>query len=201
MLPKLFLILIFVLPHVTMAKGKLDSKVSLKLGMSSHSFTQLESAFPDQATQSGSSSVIVMNAEYENFMEIDKSFFVSGQFSGLGGEVEKNYSIIAGMKYYFSKYGTKARLSDENLDLDILPSTTYYAGWAVGGTNNVYQVEEAVRSDIGVLYGGVAGASMKFDKKTNYTAELQILKGTGIETDFLDTQILFGVTYFVESFF
>lgn len=200
MLRSLFFILSFFSVTV-FAKGQFDSKFSLKLGMNSHSFSQLESAFPDDDTQSGSSSVIVLNGEYESFIELDKSFFVNAQFSGIGGEVEKNYSFLTGMKYYFSKYGTKAVLTDDNLELDILPSVTYYAGWAVGATNNVYQVEESVRSDVGVLYGGLVGGSFKYDKRTNYSAELHILKGTGVETDFLDTQILFGVTYFLEPFF
>ena len=105
------------------------------------------------------------------------------------------------MKYYYEKFGTRLMLEDDNMLLTVKPGTSLFYGWEIGGVNSVYQVEEEVRSDLAVVIGGVLGASYSVDRSSSYSFELHVLKGTGVETDFLSTQVLFGMTYFLEPFF
>jgi hypothetical protein len=200
---KFFLTLVTLLSqNETFADSSFYNKVSLRLGMVSHTFSQLESAFPGKEVQSGSASILVIQGEYEKFTDINKSFFGGIVFSGIGGEVEKNYSVTGGMKYYFSRFGTKSKMIDENLEINISPTLLYYAGWELGASNVIYQTDSAeVRSDLGVVFGGLGGVGYTVNDKTSYTAEFHFLKGAGVETDFLDVQILFGVTYFIEPLF
>ena len=197
----LHLILIVLFNSKSFANSELSNKVSLGFGMASHGFSQLESAFPEDEVGTGSASILIIQGQYEGFTELDKSFFGTLSFSGLGGEVEKYYSMTGGMKYYFSKFGTKAKLIDDNFFLDIQPKFTYYLGWELGVASVVYQANDEVRSDLGVLFGGLGGVSYSANAKTSYSFELHILKGQGVETESMDTQVLFGITYYVEPLF
>ena len=180
---------------------ELSSKVSLFLGSSSHSFTQIESAFPDDDVASGSSSILLMLLGYERFYQSNRSIFLNFSFSGVGGEVEKHYMGSAGVKYYFSEVGTKLVLKDNNFSINTAPKLAYYAGWEVGGMNAVYQANESVRSDLAIAYGGVAGLSYASNDQMMYTGEIHILKGNGVETEFLDFQVFFGLTYMIDPLF
>jgi hypothetical protein len=195
--------LILLLAHGdAFANSNFYNKVSLRLGMVSHTFSQLESAFPGKDIESGSASILVIQGEYEKFTDINKSFFGGIVFSGIGGEVEKNYSVTGGMKYYFSRFGTKSKMVDDNLEIDMSPTFSYYAGWEVGASNVIYQTASAeVRGDLGVIFGGLGGVGYTVNDKSSYSAEFHFLKGAGVETDFLDVQVVFGITYFIEPLF
>ena len=90
MLPKIVFLSLFFMTTLCYGETQLFSKFSLRLGMNSHSFSQLESAFPGEDVGSGSSSVIVVQGEYEKFLSVANSYFLNVLFSGIGGEVEKN---------------------------------------------------------------------------------------------------------------
>lgn len=195
----IFFILVF--PALSFAKQLSYNQISLKMGMLNHSFSQQESAFPDTVTQSGSSSIILMNFQYDHFFEVNRSAFANVVFSGVGGEVEKTYGFTSGVKYFFDKFGTKSSIIDNSLEFDVEPQISFFAGWEFGVLNHVYQANTEVRSDLAVAFGGVLGGTYANDSKSNFLGEIHVLKGTGVETSYIDVSILFGINFYIEPFF
>lgn len=177
-------------------------QMSVALGMVSAGFAQNASAFDEGVTlQNGSVTVISMDFNYEFFSNRRSSHVVKLTGSGLAGEVGKYYAFGYAKRYYFGSEGTRVTLNDDRLTVKMVPKLRYYAGFNGGLFYMVYKTEKEVRSDIGVEVGGHGGILYSAGVKRSYKAELNVLRGTGVETSSMNIGIFFGASFYMEPLF
>ena len=177
-------------------------QVSVSFGMVNSSYSQNESSFNEGATlANGAVSVISINLNYELFKARQNSHLFKISLSGIAGEVSKYYNLGYARRYYFGSVGTRIIQSDNAVKVKMVPKSRYYLGYDIGTYYMVYETKTEVRSDIGLEAGGHAGFLWSVDSLKSYKAQISIVKGTGVETTSINTQLFFGMSFFIDSLF
>ena len=177
-------------------------QLSVSMGMTMSSFSQLEGAVEGEIKSGSQPALISVDINYEIFQF--RSFSHVFKMTGTGilvAGIEKYYGMGYGVRWYFGSEGTRVSIKDKVLDVGLTPKFRYYAGANVGGYYFVYRPEangEEIRNDIGVEFGGHAGVMYGNHHKRAYKAQVNFLMGSGAETQTTIIQFFFGATFYLE---
>ena len=177
-------------------------QLSLSIGMVMNSFAQVEDAIDGKATSGATDSMLSADLNYEIFQFRNMSHVFKMTGSGvLMNTIDKYYAVGYGVRWYFGSEGTRIKLKDKVVDLNLTPKFRYYAGANLGGYYMVYRPEaggEEIRNDIGVETGGHVGLMYGNHHKRSYKAQLNFFMGSGAETSSTFIQIFVGTSFYLE---
>lgn len=180
----------------------LKDQLSFGLAFNSIGYSQNPSAFDDDATiYSGSAAVINLGAVYEHFTTRRISYFATGSVSGLIASTAKYFSFGGGMRFYFRDDGTLSSYEEESkkIKVRLAPKLRYFAGFNLHYSSMVYETPEEIRADAPFEIGGHGGAYMPITRSLNGFGQLTVLRGVGVETTSFNVQLLFGVSFYINS--
>ena len=177
-------------------------QLSLSIGMVMNNFTQVEDAVTGAAKTGASESMLSADLNYEIFQFRNMSHVFRMTGSGvLMNTIDQYYGVGYGVRWYFGSEGTRIKLKDKVVDLNLTPKFRYYAGANIGGYYMVYRPDSAgeeIRNDIGVETGGHLGVMYGNHHKRAYKAQLNFALGSGAETSSTFIQFFFGTTFYLE---
>ncbi len=189
-------------PRIAYSSIVYMDQLSLSLGMTMNSFSQIEDAVDGEAKSGATDSMISADLNYEVFQFRNMSHVFKMTGTGiLMASLDKYYGLGYGVRWYFGSEGTRVHLKDKVLDLQLTPKLRYYAGANIGGYYMVYRPEpggEEIRNDIGVEIGGHGGIMYGNHHKRAYKAQINFALGSGAETTSTLIQFFVGTTFYLE---
>jgi len=161
------------------------NELQIGLGYNQVSFNEKESSieFDDddlkQPAESGSLSVISLNASYGILNFSKQTLFVNGVFPLVNSGDENYYQGSISIKHYFKNLNTIKNYDFPDGNLTISPRFRYYLGLETGVAYMVYITTNAKKDDTSFLLRALGGASYMFTQKMGVDVEAGYGRATG----------------------
>jgi hypothetical protein len=174
-------------------------------GLINTSYAERESALKsdsedEESTKpaSGSTSTIVIDAQYDFYTDNSKTFYGHVAAPLLGSAGSSIFLGGGGVNFYFGSLSSKAEFKDKDIILKVMPLLRYYWGIDANIGYLVYTTETAKKADIMLDLGAHGGGIYTVSDKLGVKAELGISRGTGVATSSMNMKILIGASYFFD---
>ncbi len=129
--------------------------------------------------ESGSLSVISLNASYGLINFTNQTLFVNGVFPLINSGDENYYQGSVSIKHYFKNLNTIKNYDFPDGNLTISPRLRYYLGLETGIAYMVYTTTNAKKDDTSFLLRALGGASYMFTQKMGVDVEAGYGRATG----------------------
>jgi hypothetical protein len=194
-------LLLFILSFPLQASFE-NTQINMGVGMSSITFAESASSLKrqDNATQatqasqaqSGNTSIIPINIEFERFTDSRWSWVFKTSAPILPSATGNYIFGGVGKNWYFKSISNQGVFQGENNQLFIIPKWRFHIGGGLGAGYLVYLTETAKKTDIiaEIFFNG--GATYSFNQKWSMRGEATIARGVGVNTSTTGMKIFVG---------